>query len=210
VNGEKVLDVFAAHDADTRKFLTDLAKLSTELGGRSDDLVAAAVDLNTALPTLNSRSDELNSLLVQTGRLSDDLADLLQNNKPFIDKSFNGGQQVLDLLNDRRGQVVPLVIGLRQYAQTLAESIRIPVGDGSMMAAVKSHNGAQVCDLFGLFDCNDPVGPQPGLPGLPGGPGLPDIPLPAADLPVDVPEVFAPITNDPEGLVAFVQEIGQP
>jgi virulence factor Mce-like protein len=210
VNGEKVLDVFAAHDADTRQFLVDLAKLSTELGGRSDDLVAAAVDLNAALPTLNSRSDELNSLLVQTGRLSDDLADLLQNNKPFIDKSFNGGQQVLDLLNEKRTQLVPLVIGLRQYSETLAESIRIPDGHGSMMAAVKSLNGAQVCDLFGLFDCNDPVGPQPGLPGLPGGPGLPDIPLPAADLPVDVPEVFAPITNDPEGLVAFVQEIGQP
>jgi virulence factor Mce-like protein len=203
VNGEKVLDVFAAHDADTRQFLVDLAKLSTELGGRSDDLVAAAVDLNAALPTLNSRSDELNSLLVQTGRLSDDLADLLQNNKPFIDKSFNGGQQVLDLLNEKRTQLVPLVIGLRQYSETLAESIRIPVGDGSMMAAVKSLNGTQVCDLFGLFDCNGPVG---GTPGLPGVPGVPVPPLPVAGL--DVPGVYQPITNDPQGLLGFIQGIG--
>src|SRR3954451_6801473 len=202
VNGKKVFDVFAAHDADTRQFLVDLAKLSTELGGRSDDLVAAANDLNTALPTLNSRSDQLNSLLVQTGRLSDDVADLLQNNKPFIDKSFNGGQQVLDTLFAKRTQLVPLVIGLRQYAETLAESIRIPVGDGSMMAAVKSLNGTQACDLFGLVSCNGPASPTAALPGAPAPPGLPGLP----PLPVDP---FAPVTNSSEDLLSFVQKIGR-
>src|SRR4051794_23725591 len=204
VNGKKVFDVFAAHDEDTRRFLVDLAKLSTELGGRSDDLVAAANSLNTALPTLNSRGDELNSLLVQTSRLSDDVADLLQNNKPFIDKSFNGGQQVLDTLFAKRAQLVPLVIGLRQYAETLAESIRIPVGDGSFMAAVKSLNGTQACDLFGLFSCNDPASPTPALPGVPDVPGLP---AGAPALPVDP---FAPVTNTSQDLLSFLQGIEQP
>ncbi|MEY2464939.1 MAG: phospholipid/cholesterol/gamma-HCH transport system substrate-binding protein [Acidimicrobiaceae bacterium] len=202
VNGKKVLDVFAAHDADTRKFLADLARLSTELGGRSDDLVAAAVDLNTALPTLNSRSDKLNSLLVQTSRLSGDVADLLQNNKAFIDKSFNGGQQVLDLLNAKRTEIIPLVIGLRQYAETLAESIRIPVGDGSEMAAVKSLNATQVCDLFGLFDCNGPVAATTAGPGLP-----PVVPSLGATGAIDP---FKPIIGDAQQLLEFLKGIGQP
>ena len=145
VNGQKVLDVLAAHDADTRQFLTDLATLSSQLGVRADDLVSAANDLNIALPTINGRADKLNTLLQQTARLSDDVADLLRNNKDFIDKSFNGGQQVLDLLNDHRNDIVPLVVGLREYLQTLTEIIRIPVGDGTLMGAVKSLTGPGAC-----------------------------------------------------------------
>jgi phospholipid/cholesterol/gamma-HCH transport system substrate-binding protein len=137
-NTKTVLDVNAAHDADTRQFLTDLAKLSQQLGVRADDLVKAADDLNIALPTLNSRADKLNSLLVQTSRLSNDVADLLRNNKEFIDASFAGGQATLDVLYAHQNDIVPLVIGLREYLQTLTEITRIPVGDGTLMAAVKS------------------------------------------------------------------------
>ena len=107
---------------------------------------------------------------------------------------------MLDTLNEKRTQVVPLVIGLRQYAETLAESIRIPVGDGSMMAAVKSLNGTQVCDLFGLFDCNDGVPTDPTLPGVPT-PPLPGVP----PLPADP---FHPIT-DSQDLLDLIQGLGQ-
>ncbi len=65
--------------------------------------------------------------------------------RTFIDKSFNGGQQVLDLLNDHRNDIVPLVVGLREYLQTLTEIIRIPVGDGTLMGAVKSLSGPGSC-----------------------------------------------------------------
>jgi phospholipid/cholesterol/gamma-HCH transport system substrate-binding protein len=147
-NGQKVLDVMAAHDADTRQFLTDLATLSDQLGVRAQDLVSAANDLNVALPTLNARADKLTTLLQQTARLSNDVADLLQNNKAFIDKSFAGGQQVLDTIYDRRNDLVPLVVGIREYVQTLTEAIRIPVGDGTLMAAVKSLSAADSCAIF--------------------------------------------------------------
>jgi len=150
VNGQKVLDVNAAHDADTRQFLADLAKLADQLGVRADDLVAAADSLNVALPTLNSRGDELNSLLVQTARLSNDVADLLRNNKDFIDKSFGGGQEVLNVLYDHQNDVVPLIIGLREYVQSLAEITRLDAGDGTLMAAVKSIT----CPAPNIFQCN--------------------------------------------------------
>jgi ABC-type transporter Mla subunit MlaD len=148
VNSQKVLDVNAAHDADTRQFLADLAKLADQLGVRADDIVATANDLNTALPTLNSRSDKLNSLLGQTARLSNDLADLLRNNKAFIDASFAGGQETLNVLFDHRNDIVPLVVGLREYLQTLTEITRLDAGDGTLMAAVKALTAGDACKVF--------------------------------------------------------------
>jgi phospholipid/cholesterol/gamma-HCH transport system substrate-binding protein len=149
VNTKTVLDVNAAHDADTRQFLTDLAKLAQQLGVRADDLVTAADALNVALPTLNSGADKLNTLLVQTARLSNDVADLLRNNKDFIDKSFGGGQEVLNVLFDHQNDIVPLIVGLREYLQTLTDITRIPVGDGTLMAAVKS----LTCPAPQVFAC---------------------------------------------------------
>ncbi|MEY2423952.1 MAG: phospholipid/cholesterol/gamma-HCH transport system substrate-binding protein [Acidimicrobiaceae bacterium] len=179
VNSEKVLDVNAAHDADTRQFLADLAKLAQQLGVRADDLVTAADDLNIALPTLNARADKLNSLLVQTARLSNDVADLLRNNKDFIDKSFGGGQEVLNVLYDQRNDIVPLIIGLREYLQTLTEITRIPTGtDGTLMAAVKS----LTCPAPGVFGCTGPSASalsqsSAGAASAPGGTVGPDTPV---------------------------------
>src|SRR5207249_4880743 len=57
------------------------------------------------------------------------------------------GQQVLDILDAQRTQLVPLVSGLASYAQWVSELIRIPIGDGTSMAAVKGLLGTQTCLL---------------------------------------------------------------
>jgi virulence factor Mce-like protein len=189
VNGAEVLDVFARHDADTQQFLRDLATISRELDGRADDLVAAADDLNVALPTLGENADDLNTLLVQAGRLATDVADLLQANDAFIDANFNEGQAVLDLLYDKRTQVVPLVVGLRQYVQTLAQVGRIEVGDGTVMAAVKGLLAGQICDFVACpgVAATAPAATAPAAPAnpqLPPVPALPAVPLPELEVPV--------------------------
>jgi virulence factor Mce-like protein len=148
VNGAKVSDVFAKHDADTTKFLHDFALVSGQLATSADDLVGLADASNQALPILNDHEADLVTILQQTGRLSNDVADLLLNNKPFVDAALDGGTKGLQVLYDRRTQVVPLVIGLRQYVQTLTEVIRIDVGDGTLMGAVKAILGGQVCGLL--------------------------------------------------------------
>ena len=147
VHGAEVSDVFAAHVDDTAKFLSDLAALSGQLAASADDLVGIADAGNEVLPILNDHEADLVTILTQTGRLSNDVADLLLNNKPFVDASLSDGSQAVQILYDRRTQVVPLVIGLRQYIQTLTSVTRIPVGDGTLMAAVKGLLGTQVCVL---------------------------------------------------------------
>lgn len=188
VNGRAVADVFAAHDADQRKFLADLNTVASQLGARADDIVALAKSLNTALPSINSRSDDLTQLLVQTARLSNDVADLLQNNTDFITKAFDQGQAVLDELYTQRGQIIPLVSSLASYARWIASVIRIDLPDGSQMAAVKGLLGTQGC-LLGL--CRGATAPAAGSPtpagasdpgpaGAPNTLGLP-APAPAAN-----------------------------
>jgi phospholipid/cholesterol/gamma-HCH transport system substrate-binding protein len=154
VNGNEVAKVFAAHDADTAQFLHDLALVSQQLGASANDFVGFATSSNQALPILNDHADDLTAILQQTGRLSADLADVLENNKPFFDAALGGGSKALQILFDHRTQVVPLVVGLREYVQTLSEVIRIDAGDGTLLAAVKGIFGGQVC---GVLPC--PTGP---------------------------------------------------
>jgi ABC-type transporter Mla subunit MlaD len=147
--------VTANRDAETRRFLQALADLTGELSDRAPDLVAGATDLNAALPVLTENRESFTALLQQTERVSSQLADLLEANTDFITSVYTDGQATLDTLHGRRSELIPLVVGLRQYVQTLAQVGRIPVGDGTMMAAVKGLLGSQVCDVFvGLVSCD--------------------------------------------------------
>jgi len=137
VNGAAVSEVFADNAANTEQFLHDLALLSDELSGQATTILEVADAANVALPTLNDNEDDLVALLQQTSRLSSDVADLLEGNVPFVRASMVEGSHTLQLLYDKKTDVIPLVIGLRQYIETLTSVVRIPVGDGTLMAAVK-------------------------------------------------------------------------
>jgi virulence factor Mce-like protein len=186
VNGEQLTTLFAENADLTREFLGDLAALSDQLGQSADDLVGLADAGNAALPTINDHEADLIALLQQTGRLSNDVADLLENNKPFVQASIEDGSRPVQVLYDRRDQVIPLVIGLRQYVQTLAVSIRIDAGDGTLMAAVKGVLGGDLCAVLpcpGLGASTSAPAPDlPVVPPVPGPdvlqlPGIPPLPL---------------------------------
>ncbi len=159
-NFEKVARVQAAHAADTQEFLTDLANLADELSTRADDVVAGARDLNASLPTLNQRGDELTTVLAQGARLAGDVADVLENNRPFLQKSVTEGGKTIQTLYDERSHIGPLVLGLREFIETLAEVGRIPFGDGTNLAAIKLVLGEN-CPLGRGIDPACPNGPAP-------------------------------------------------
>jgi len=183
VNGATLSQSFADNAELTKEFLGDLAAVSDQLAASAEDLVATADAANVALPTLNAHEDDVVALLQQTGRLSSDVADLLENNRPFVEASLGEGSKGVQLLYDRRDQVMPLVIGLRQYVQTLATSIRVDLGDGTLMAAVKSIMGGDLCGVIpcpgtGTAAGEAPSSPTPTPPPLiPTVPGLPQLPL---------------------------------
>jgi ABC-type transporter Mla subunit MlaD len=147
VNGAAVLDVSASRTTELAQFLEDLAALSDELSGRAPDLIAGAEDLNVALPALTDDPDALGGFLREAARLSEDISDLLDANTGFIDSVYSDGQAVLDTLYAGRAQLVPLIIGLRQYAETAGGAARIPVPNGTLMAAVKGLLGGELCGI---------------------------------------------------------------
>jgi phospholipid/cholesterol/gamma-HCH transport system substrate-binding protein len=140
-----IADVWARHDGDTRLFLDDVAKLTGELETRADDLVAGAGDLNEALPVITDHADDLTTVLDQAARLSGDLADVLDHNRGFLTKSATMGADAMNALYERRARIGPLITGLRQYVQTIAEATGIPLDDGTVMARVRAILGGDPC-----------------------------------------------------------------
>ena len=137
VNSATRAELGASNDAEFRQFTSDFALLAEELDILAPDLVAGARDLNVALPSLNARSDQLGDALTQAGRLAGDVADLLEANESFTTNALTNGSKSLQVLFDRRSQIQPLLLGVTRYTRTLAEAVRLEVGDGTLMAAVK-------------------------------------------------------------------------
>jgi virulence factor Mce-like protein len=190
-NSDELSQVFAENAANTEQFLEDLALLSQELAGQADTILGLADAANAALPTLNENEDDLVELLQQASRLSSDVADLLEANEPFVRASLIEGSRTIQLLYDERTQVIPLVRGLRQYIETLSSVVRIPVGDGSLMAAVKGLLGGDACQVVTCagVDASASAGPAPGGSTAPPPSGDPlDEVLPDLDLGTGAPE----------------------
>ena len=201
-------DVQARHDADFRQFLDDLVKLSDELADRSGDLVAAARDLNVALPPINERSDELAALLDQAGRLSTDVADLLEANQSLLDKANTKGAKPVQILFDRQAMITPLVGGLRTFFQVLTEIGHIPVGDGTNYAGVKFIIGEN-CPEGRVDGC----GPNSGslnttTTAAAAAKGRPQPLIPGVDVPIIDDALGNPLPKPTRGAEAVDQLIG--
>jgi phospholipid/cholesterol/gamma-HCH transport system substrate-binding protein len=206
---QQISDVNVAHDADTREFLDDLAKLSDSLANSAPNLVAGAQDLNVALPDLNSQAGNLTTVLDQLTRLSSDAADILEANKGFLNKSATEGGKTLDLLYNNRNQLPAVITGLRQFFQVLGEAagtLPDPSSPGTTLATIKFIvGGGSLCG--GGHDAAHPPLPcqalgltVPPIPGVSGSAPAPAAPAgakaaPAPQLPVNLPPVAAPVTT---------------
>jgi phospholipid/cholesterol/gamma-HCH transport system substrate-binding protein len=202
VNSAELSEVFADNAANTEQFLEDLALLSQELAGQATTILELADAANVALPTLNDNEDDLVALLEQTSRLSNDVADLLEANQPFVRASMVEGSRTLQLLYDERTQVIPLVVGLRQYLESLSSVVRIPVGDGTLMAAVKGILGPEAC---AIVECAGATA----APTAPTTPTAPTVPNPLEDLLPDLglPGGTGGSTSDGDGLSGLLEKV---
>jgi phospholipid/cholesterol/gamma-HCH transport system substrate-binding protein len=143
----------AGNVKETQQFIDDLALLSDTLADHAEETAQGIHDAHDALPTLNSRASEFTSALSSLATLSGDLADLLENNRPLLHKLATEGGKPLEALDAQKNQLPGVVLGLRQFFQTLAESgTGIPYGGGSL-AKVKAILGGNSCQPA-LADCS--------------------------------------------------------
>ena len=208
-NFQQVSDINVRHDADTRQFLDDLAKLSDELANRAPDLVQAAKDLNVALPVLNAHAPDLSAFLEQASALSSNVADVLEANRPFLTKFVVEGGKTVDLVFDLRDQVPGVVRGLREFFQVLGEaagSIPDPSSPGTTLAAVKFIvGGGPPCGRGVPCPANLPLGTSSSSPAAAqGAPGA--APMGPAGTPQLLPPVQVPVAT--AGVQAVSQLVG--
>ena len=137
VNFAAVADQQQRRMDELEQFLDDLALLVETFEQSTPDLLAASRDLNVALPELNARGPQLATALDAAARLSADLADLLEDNKPTLEKAITAGGRTLTLLDEERARLPGLVKGLRYFFEVLGSVGRIELGDGTNLAAVK-------------------------------------------------------------------------
>ncbi len=202
VNSEELTNLFADNADLTARFLEDFAAVSDQLALTAEDLLRLADAANAALPTLVEGEDDLVDLLQQTGRLSNDVADLLEGYRPFVEASLGDGSRAVQVLFDRRDQVIPLVHGLRQYLQTLASSIRIDGGDGTLKAAVKAVLGGEAC---GLLPCPGTAAPAGGATAPIAAPVAPATTPGLLDLPLALP--LEDLATGDGGLFGFLSKV---
>lgn len=199
-----VADQQASRLAELEQFLDDLALLVEAFESSTPDLLATTDHLNVALPELNARGEELALALESGARLSADLADLLEANRPVIDKAVTQGGKTLEVLFTERGQLPGLVKGLRYFFEVLGSVGRIPLGDGTNLAAVKGIlGGGPLCGRT-VMGCPLHTGAPAGSTGAASGPtGAPPAP---ADLVAPLP---AP-QSGAAGIISLVEGlIGQ-
>lgn len=142
----------AENVGETQRFLDDFAALSETLAAHADEAVAGVRDAHEALPEINKHADEFTGILRDASRLSGDLADVLENNESLLTKVATQGGKTIDVLDAQKQRLPAVVVGLRQFLQTLAEAgTGVPYGDGAL-AKIKLITGG-TC-LHAVQDCS--------------------------------------------------------
>lgn len=105
-DAETLTDVFVDNEDQVRGLIGNMASLSDELEARAEDVVALSGSLADNAETLTQHADAFTQLLADSERLYGDLADLLEGNRAFLRTARTDGDQILDVVHDRRDILV--------------------------------------------------------------------------------------------------------
>lgn len=108
-------------DDRLRDLLTNANKVTTVLAKRSDQIAALVVNTNALVAELLAQQDSVDALMSNLSRVSQEISGLVADNrtqlKPAVDK-LNG---VLEILDNRKGELQRTLTLLRRYAMSFGE-----------------------------------------------------------------------------------------
>ena len=130
-DAEVLTDLFVDHEPQVRALFGNVAVLSDELERRADDIVGLSGALGDTAATLADHDDAFTDLLADSARLYGDVADLLEGNRQFLRTARTDGDQILDVVFDRREILVEgekaALEGFADYLAGVAEFVEEPV-----------------------------------------------------------------------------------
>ena len=193
-DGGTLVDLAARHDADTRRFLEDLARLGEELDTRGDDFVTALDGFGEGLSPVAENPDALGAVLDDTQRVANELADLLQEHGDAIGDGITAGALATEVIVAHLGDLPGYLESLATYFDILGRSIRVPGPGGATLATQKFFLPDDLCLFLVCPDGTEiplPI-PEAPPPGTPPPPELPPLPVPPiVEVPV-LPPILGP------------------
>lgn len=160
-----VLDATLASTEDRHRLLDAAAALADELADDGPTILRLADGLHAPTETLRTHRDELAGMLDGASRLSHDLADVLEANRPVLGPATQAGADLADLTADDLTGLVAYLQFVATYSDAIGNVIRLPADDGDyLMATQQFLMASDPCRLLvDVPDCSLPTidpGPQ--------------------------------------------------
>ncbi|MFI0367737.1 MCE family protein [Actinomadura sp. 1N219] len=147
-NGAIVVDATYESRAAINALLADLNGLSGTFADRGDTIAGFAGDFNRLSRTINERPDKVSQLLDESGRLGDTLGNNLQRHGDNLGNIIDSGGPVVAVFNGQRRNIPVLLDSLNGFFNLLAQIIRVPGPEGTMIAQARDDLPLDICQIF--------------------------------------------------------------
>ncbi|MBW8486673.1 MlaD family protein [Actinomadura parmotrematis] len=154
-NGATVIDATHADRAELARIIANIEGLSGTLGDRGGTLGQTVRDFNGLAPVIYDRPDKVSQLLTQGGRLADTVGTQLQAHGDNLGSIIDGGGKAVHVVATRSDRLPQLVDGLNGFFNLLADIIRTPGPQGTMIAQARDVLPLDLCQT--LIDACTPA-----------------------------------------------------
>jgi phospholipid/cholesterol/gamma-HCH transport system substrate-binding protein len=147
-NGAIVVNATHRDRAAINALLNDINGLSGTLASRGDTLAAFTGDFNRLSQVISERPDKVSQLLDESSKLGDTLGRNLQQHGRNLGNIIDNGGDVVSVFDNQRRNIPVLLDSLNGFFNLLAQIIRIPGPEGTVIAQARDDLPLDICQIF--------------------------------------------------------------
>ncbi|HLV72456.1 MAG TPA: MCE family protein [Vulgatibacteraceae bacterium] len=147
-NGAKVVDATYRSRAAINALLNDINGLSGTLASRGDTIAGLTGDFNRLSRVVNERPDKVEQLLAESGELGEKVGTTLRGHGANLGKIIDGGGDLAHVVNGELRNLPVMMDGLTGFFRLLADIIRVPGPEGTVIAQARNPLPLDLCQIF--------------------------------------------------------------
>ncbi|MEU8343454.1 MCE family protein [Spirillospora sp. NPDC048832] len=147
-NGAIVVDATHKDRAAINALLRNINGLSGTLASRGDTFTAFTGDFNKLSQTISAKPDKVSQLLDESSKLGDTLGRNLEQHGRNLGRLVDNGGQIVAVFDNQRRNIPVLLDSLNGFFNLLAQIIRIPGPEGTVIAQARDDLPLDICQIF--------------------------------------------------------------
>ncbi|QFG24365.1 MlaD family protein [Actinomadura sp. WMMB 499] len=147
-NGAKVIDATHRNREVIRSLLNDITGVSQTLGTRGNTVGRLAGDFNELSGVINEKPDKVGQLLDEASELGDRVGGTLQRQGGNLGDIVDGAADVATVTNGQLRNIPVMIDSLNGFFRLLAQIIRIPGPEGTMVAQASNRLPLDICAII--------------------------------------------------------------